>query len=760
MQNKKQGEIHITLYSDLCSGNGYSYYGTIDSEAEHDTFGIPFIPAKRLKGCLRECAKLLSESGLWEESTDPLNYLFGVSGDDSTKGIRIENAYISGYEQIKVGLKLLQENKEIKKYISSDEVLDLFSDVKAQTRMENGVADDNSLRFTRIIHQFSPFDKENRLEFIAKVEYPDGQEDKLKQICKALRHIGMNRNRGLGCIKCEFKVEDKAADTKDNIEIVENVEINKELNQKLNITVFFENLGPLIISGDDKNTTLNYIPGKAVLGALAGTYLSESGHSADDEEFVRLFLNGDNIYSDFNISDGEHIFEPAPSFINNMKKSKKYVNSLKYSENQVHSSDDYNPANGNQLKKLKGKYIYLEKSNKSGVLNILDCEPKQMVIYHHRRGDDALLYSQTALKEGQIFAGNIICGRKDYELLLNLLRKTNFSFGKSKTAQYGKCRIISINTDITNDFNVKKDELIYVSLASRGIFQDKYGYTQEPKKVYKIIGEQLGLLNEKDIQIGETDYPFCSIQPAIIYGYSGIWNLRKAPIAGIESGSTFVYKAAKDVGIKNYYVGERNLEGFGKVSIYKGDELPYELKVDNEDNKSIKDDNELSNINDEVKEISKQSLYKVLYQNILEDMLVKMDKDDSKLIMSPSTIGRVNLMVKETLPDSESVANEKYIDFAKRIVSIKRDTERNEIGKVVERFFGTKLPDKNDLGSLDIKKILGSNTDKYNESEKCRIYGLLCQLTDTEKVNEHILSWWGNLMLELLANQKYLKKFN
>ena len=180
----------------------------------------------------------------------------------------------------------------------------------------------------------------------------------------------------------------------------------------------------------------------------------------------------------------------------------------------------------------------------------------------------------------------------------------------------------------------------------------------------------------------------------------------------------------------------------------------------NEDNKSAKADNELYNINDEVKEILKQSLYKVLYQNILEDLLVKMDKDDSKLIMSPSTIGRVNLMLKETLPDSESVANEKYIDFAKRIVSIKRDTERNEIGKVVDRFFGTKLPDKNDLGSLDIKKILGANIDKYNESEKCRIYSLLCQLTDTKKVNEHILSWWGNLMLELLANQKYLKKFN
>ena len=239
---------------------------------------------------------------------------------------------------------------------------------------------------------------------------------------------------------------------------------------------------------------------------MAGTYLSEAGHSADDEEFVRLFLNGDTIYSDFNISDGVHIFAPAPSFLNKMKKSKKYVNSLRYSEKQVSDNKDYDtdnkdydPANGNQPKKLKGKYIYLEinKDNRK----VFEHEPKQRVIYHHRRGNDALLYSQTALKEGQIFGGNIVCNSKDYKLLLRLLKNTNFSFGKSKTAQYGKCRIIKGFVDELfkkdTKFQVKKDELIYVSLASKGIFLDECGYTQESKKVYQIIGEQLGLLNKE-----------------------------------------------------------------------------------------------------------------------------------------------------------------------------------------------------------------------------------------------------------------------
>ena len=801
MQNKKQGEIHITLYSDLCTGNGYSYYGTIDSEAEHDEFGLPFIPARRLKGCLRECAELLRDSGLWGKSTNTLNYLFGISADVGTKGIRIENAYISKYEEIKKDLKIIKENKQIQKYISPDEVLDIFSDVKAQTKMENGVADDNSLRFTRIIHQFSPFNKENRLEFIAKVEYPEGQEDKLKQICKALRHIGMNRNRGLGCVKCEFKAEDEAANIKDEnliaeneaynvkckIQIAKDMVINENLDQKLNITIFFENLGPMIISGDDKNTTLNYIPGKAVLGALAGTYLSEAGHSADDEEFVRLFLNGDTIYSDFNISDRVHIFAPAPSFLNKLKKSKKYVNSLRYSEKQVSANKDndtdnkdYDPANGNQPKKLKGKYIYLGINNDN--IKVLEYEPKQRVIYHHRRGNTAaLLYSQTALKEGQIFGGNIICNSKDYKLLSGLLKNTNFSFGKSKTAQYGKCRIIKGSVDelFKKDvrFQVKKDELVYVSLASKGIFLDEYGYTQETNKVYKIIGEQLGLLNKEadvskkigEIQGKEKEYPFCSIQSAMIYGYSGVWNLRKPPIAGIESGSTFIYKAAEDKDIDKYYVGERNLEGFGKVSLYREDVLPYELNIEvknsnteNNDTKTENIDNTLKKLSPGVREILKQSLYKVLYQNMLERIITEMANDSFKLRMSPSTIGRVNLMVKETLPKNEKEAKDKYEDFVKRVASIKRDTEREEALKIVGRFLGS-IPSKekeNENVDLDIKKMLGESLDQDSNSENARLYSLLCQLTDEKEVNAHISSLWGELMLELLANQKYLKKFN
>lgn len=792
MANRKQGEIKITLYSDLCPGNGYSYYGTIDSEAEHDRLGIPYIPARRIKGCLRECAELLEASGLWENdenSKNILKELFGERADDGSKGIKIENAYINNYSQIKEELELLQKGKKLKGYISPEQVLVLFSDVKAQTRMKNGVAEDNSLRYTRIIRQFSRVNKGERLTFIAKVEYVPGQEIKLKKLCKALRHIGMNRNRGLGCVKCEFIEE--AENTKRTFEFNQNTEYNKA--SMLKISVFFKNVEPMIISGDDKNTGLDYIPGKTVLGALAGKYLS-IGNTADSEEFMRLFLNGETVYSDFTISDGVHIFDPAPSFLNQLKKSKKYVNALRYSEredntnNKDNTKNDYNPANGNQPKKLKGKYTCLKKDmkdEKGNDLVILERSPEKKIIFHHRRGDDALLYSQTALKEGQIFAGTIIVSGKDYKLLSELLNNTDFCFGKSKTAQYGKCRIVNGNVEELpkkgEDFSAKKDELIYVSLVSNGIFQDENGYTQEPEKVYKIIGERLGLLkNRKDsskteseyqVLDGEIAYPFCSIQPTVIMGYSAVWNLHKAPIAGIEAGSTFVYKAEENIDISNFTVGERNLDGFGKVHLYHDNELPYRLPVKEEDNNKNKTDcnavNEidcnkntisLKNLNEDVKEILKNILYSALYRNILEEMLLVTEKE--KLKMSSSTIGRVTLMVKETMPENEKVAEKKYLDFASRVASIKRDTERGEIEELIEKLFGTKYLNKDAHGSLDINKIRCKYSNVSQKSEETdMLYATLCELTGEDNVKAYICSLWGKLMLEILANQKYLKKF-
>ena len=49
-------QIKITLLSDLCVSDGGVYNSMIDVDVCYDAWGFPYIPAKRLKGCLRECA--------------------------------------------------------------------------------------------------------------------------------------------------------------------------------------------------------------------------------------------------------------------------------------------------------------------------------------------------------------------------------------------------------------------------------------------------------------------------------------------------------------------------------------------------------------------------------------------------------------------------------------------------------------------------------------------------------------------------------
>ena len=52
--------IRITLRSDLCAGNGESRGNAVDIDIVLTADGLPRIPARRLKGCLRAAAEELA----------------------------------------------------------------------------------------------------------------------------------------------------------------------------------------------------------------------------------------------------------------------------------------------------------------------------------------------------------------------------------------------------------------------------------------------------------------------------------------------------------------------------------------------------------------------------------------------------------------------------------------------------------------------------------------------------------------------------
>ena len=123
----REYRLIITLKSDLCVGSGYSYAGIIDSDICYDALGLPYIPARRLKGCLREAAELIGLSD--SEICD----LFGAGGASGAEGIFIENAYVDHYNELRNDIA--RSGKNFRTYITPQSILEQFTVVKAQTRI-------------------------------------------------------------------------------------------------------------------------------------------------------------------------------------------------------------------------------------------------------------------------------------------------------------------------------------------------------------------------------------------------------------------------------------------------------------------------------------------------------------------------------------------------------------------------------------------------------------------------------------------------
>ena len=365
--------LKITLKSDLCAGSGYAFNGLIDSDVCYDEYGIPYIPGRRLKGCFKETADMLNKAcDEFLKKTD-IEKLFGKSGEKEQGAITLDNAYIDNYETVSSDMKDFISGYD---FITPQKILEQYTSVKSQTKLdEEGIALDNTLRYTRTVNHYkrNGFSDSDETSFYANVCVDDKRVDKvlfekLDMIVKATRNIGMDRNRGLGSVECCFD-DEKNLKGKDTTETNFSKIAQLQPNAKVIITYSVVNKSPLMLSMDNDEVSENYIPGRNVLGALAGLYLCSDKDAAYDnreekkykKEFVDLFLNGTTKYSNLYISKDGKEYYPAPLFVNKLKKTGKYVNvslmpsSEEFKEDEELKKDKSLTANGLNPGKIYGK---------------------------------------------------------------------------------------------------------------------------------------------------------------------------------------------------------------------------------------------------------------------------------------------------------------------------------------------------------------------------------------------------------------------
>ena len=168
----------------------------IDAETAHDEFGMPYFPAKRLKGLLYESALELAEMS--NESSFTIAELKHLFGQDE-KGIaafNLGNLYLPDYLARRDGWEYLF--KEYEGLFNKNNVLENYTELRFQTKIDpkKGTAMDGSLHNIRLVNSGTKFTAELEL-----LEDTAQNEKILELACLNLRYAGAKRNRGCGHVR-------------------------------------------------------------------------------------------------------------------------------------------------------------------------------------------------------------------------------------------------------------------------------------------------------------------------------------------------------------------------------------------------------------------------------------------------------------------------------------------------------------------------------------------------------------------------------
>jgi CRISPR/Cas system CSM-associated protein Csm3 (group 7 of RAMP superfamily) len=206
----------LLLLSDTLPASGNSSQQIIDTDVITDQYGVPLIPAKRIKGVLREAALEVLEAFQFDYRLENLFLeIFGETGKTANSGYHFSDLTLTESENLTQWLKYLQspmikdesetDKKKVKPnpvqgFFTPEIITDQFTQVRRSTRLENGLAAEHSLRTIRVL--------DKGLSFKGSISPSDGELDEeriqfLNLVMNNLRYLGSNRNRGLGLVKVQ-----------------------------------------------------------------------------------------------------------------------------------------------------------------------------------------------------------------------------------------------------------------------------------------------------------------------------------------------------------------------------------------------------------------------------------------------------------------------------------------------------------------------------------------------------------------------------
>lgn len=701
-------KITIELLSDMCVSDGGVYNSVVDIDICKDQYGFPYIPGKRLKGCLRESALELVE---WGENIS-IDKLFGVEDEHSNQGgIRISDARLEDYSTY---AGMIDEKHPI---FHRQNVLSLYSYTRTQTAInrESGAADENSLRTMRVANK--------GLKFVSRVNVSEKLIEEcgdifnaMDMICTNLMHIGNSRTRGMGEIAVSFS-EVVAAEIGVNNSTFDDDSDMLEYEIYLNEPIVCKS-----IAGGEAVTT-DYIEGSKILGVVANRFREQFGG-----EIAEILDSGKLIFSNAYIADKGVRYTEVPAYIYSIKNNKEsYVNKL------YDSSNTASEKNGEKRQLNQMKHIYTCIDN-SGALTKLSVENEKR--YHHRRPEDKSIgravkenggnsnfYQISSIASGQSFKGIIKGNSEQLRLVYDLLNKqATCRIGYGSSSEYGKVTIRSLKGYKSPVDTIKTDSVVVTLNSPTIIYNDKAMYASE-------IAD---LVEEIKAEIGVTE---CSIEQKYVKyvqvgGYNITWNMRKPYIQAFDKGTSVVLNFGQPVEIRRSeldFIGERITEGYGEYSIsaFNANGCVENIIVGNE-NITTK----IDKINLEENVLAKRicnNLF-VLYVNNKSIDKARIFKADSRPTVSNlmlmceenDTIDGVRDAIKKRYEEKTSATKQEKNEIANKIISCVDELAENIITDFEKHYSVTNFKYDADVKLLILKSLLQSikYVIKSNEMSK------------------------------------------
>lgn len=320
--------------------------------------------------------------------------------------------------------------------------------------------------------------------------------------------------------------------------------------------------------------TKRYVPGSAVRGALATSYIKE--HKLEDahldDTFNELFLSG------------KVRFLPAyPKCAGINKEACVIPLSLMASKDGKSIKDfawDNTPIPG--YKKLSGftvidhaeQKLYETSTNIQIEFHMSRCSEGERSTGSSKVGN---VYNYEYLEPYQEFIGSIIVDDINKELVDSLLPMLNekLHLGRSKNTQYGTCKFSVLDMGRVDDVIINDTEKVYLYAHTSYIpFKD----WQRVDVIAQDLEEELNAaLNERGIAgtvqvVKEKVYAVVEA----IDGYVGVWNMKRERKNAIAAGSLIGIKLkdfddeAKACLQEILYtgMGDRTVEGFGQFRLW------------------------------------------------------------------------------------------------------------------------------------------------------------------------------------------------